>query len=125
MFDSNVLATSVVALNGDFDLADRSRMDNAFGAALDSSSTILLDLERTGYIGATALNCMVRLHKTAIAKGRSMVVVGPSAFALRLFKISALDRVLRIRGPLNDAEYEQVMGLGGFERIELEAQIHD
>jgi anti-anti-sigma factor len=125
MVRGSIARTTIVTLDGEFDLAERGRMDDAFHAALESP-LIVLDCERTRYIDSTALGCILRARKAAVAKGSEMIVVAPSPNIRHLFEVCGLAEVVDIRESLADIDGEQLASGGSFiQRIELVSQIPD
>ena len=124
MIENGPAGTTIVALDGEFDIAQRERMNDAFGAALDSA-LIVLDLKRTKYFDSVALGCIMRLKKNAADRGGALVIVGASDFAKRVFRITKFDQQVEIRNSLGDIDASRIPLRGGIQRIELVAKSLD
>jgi anti-anti-sigma factor len=118
VIEHQIAGTTVVSLNGEFDVGQRDRLDDAFAAAL-GSSLVVLDLERTEYLDSTVLSCLMRLHKTVLERNGRLILVRVPAIVHRLLDISQLTRLLDVRGDLRDIESERMLRGGGLRRIEL------
>jgi anti-sigma B factor antagonist len=118
MIEHQIAGTTVVSLNGEFDVGQRDRLDDAFAAAL-GSSLVVLDLERTQYLDSTVLSCLMRLHKTMLERNGRLILVRVPAIVHRLLDISQLTRLLDVRVDLGDIEPERLSRGGGLRRIEL------
>jgi anti-anti-sigma factor len=121
LIDQHVAGTTVVALNGDFDVTQRERLDDAFAASL-GSSLVVLDLEQTRYLDSTVLSSLMRLHKTMHDRGGAMVLVRVPHVVHRLLDICGLTQLVEVRDGLEDVEAERIARGGGLRRIELVSQ---
>ena len=91
----------VVRLDGEFDLAERERLTDAFGIA-QSAQLVVVNLQKTTYIDSTVLQCLVVLHAATEKRGAKLVFVGAQGSVLRLFEICELHKIFDIRSTLND-----------------------
>ena len=64
---------------------------------------LVLDIKKLSFIDSTGLSVFVSQHKNLSAKGRKLVIYGPTAMARRLFQITGLEDVLTIE-PLDESE---------------------
>jgi anti-sigma B factor antagonist len=97
----------VIQLEGEFDLAERERLIDAF-AIVQSAPVVVVDLRKTTYIDSAVLQRLVALNEATHKRDAKLVVVGLHGAILRLFQITGLDQVFEIRDTLND-----VAGLDG------------
>jgi anti-sigma B factor antagonist len=97
----------VIQLEGEFDLAERERLIDAF-AIVQSAPVVVVDLRKTTYIDSAVLQRLVALNEATHKRDAKLVVVGLHGAILRLFQITGLHQVLEIRDTLND-----VAGLDG------------
>jgi anti-sigma B factor antagonist len=118
MVEPQRAAATVISLDGEFDFASRERLNDAFSAAL-RSPLIVVDLGLATYIDSTVLGCLLGLSKAATEAGSTFVIVGASAFARRLFTVTALEKVFDIRNTLRDAIPTEAANLGSIERIRI------
>jgi anti-anti-sigma factor len=123
ILEPHIAGTTVVALDGEFDLAQRTRLDDAFAAAL-GSSLIVLDLERTRYFDSTVLSCLMQLQTTVHDHGGQLVLVNAPDAMLRLLENCGLLALLDVRDGMRDVEIERTARGGGMRRIELIAGAH-
>ncbi len=78
---------SVVTLQGEFDLADRQRLADAFEVAA-RDPVVIVDLGPTSYIDSTVLSELVKLRNSrAVGTGR-LLLTKPSGTVARLFDVS-------------------------------------
>ena len=123
ILEPHIAGTTVVALDGEFDLTQRTRLDDAFAAAL-GSSLIVLDLERTRYFDSTVLSCLVQLQTTVHDHGGQLILVNAPDAMLRLLESCGLLALLDVRDSMRDVETERTARGGGMRRIELIAGAH-
>ena len=91
----------VIALEGDFDIAERPRLLDAFAIAAPSAA-VVIDFRRTRYIDSTVLECLVALQRSLGARGAKLLLVELSPEIRRIFDVCGLDRLLYIRGSLSE-----------------------
>src|SRR5580693_9450323 len=94
--DSIALKTFIIRLNGEFDLAERERLADAFGVAT-LTQLVIVDFEKTAYIDSTVLNCLVAFQAAAQKRNARLVLTGLSASLQRILKLSNLDQYFDIR----------------------------
>ncbi len=91
----------IISLEGDFDLAERARLLDAFAIAT-SAAVVVVDLKKTRYLDSTVLECIMALRRAVIERGARLVLVGLSADIRRIVEICDLQRLLEIRTSLDD-----------------------
>jgi len=91
----------VIRPEGDFDVAERARLLDAFAIAA-SSAAVVIDCRRTRYMDSTVLECLVALQRALGARGGKLVLAEPSPEIRRIFDVCSLDRLLYIRGSLSE-----------------------
>lgn len=91
----------VIELEGEFDLAERDRLTDAFKVA-HSSPIVVVNLEKATYIDSTVLGCLVALRKATRERGASLYLVGLRSHVLRLFEVTGLGEIFDIRASLSD-----------------------
>ncbi|MGA8574158.1 MAG: STAS domain-containing protein [Candidatus Cybelea sp.] len=97
----------LIQLEGEFDLAERERLIDAF-AIVQSAPVMVVDLHKATYIDSTVLQCLVALNVATHKREARLVLVGLHGPVLRLFQVTGLDQVFDIQETLND-----VAGLDG------------
>ena len=118
LLEPHIAGTTVVALVGDFDLTQRTRLDDAFAAAL-GSLLVVLDLEQTRYFDSTVLSCLMQLQTTVHDRGGQLILVNAPAPMLRLLESCGLLALVDVRNAMRDVEIERTARGGGMRRIEL------
>ncbi|MGB6644495.1 MAG: STAS domain-containing protein [Candidatus Cybelea sp.] len=108
----------VVRLEGEFDLADRHRLKDAFEVA-QSAPVVVVDLAKATYIDSTVLACLVGLHRTTQKRKASLFLVGLRPTVLRLFEITALREIFDIRASLSDVPD---VGIAEMRRLTIEGR---
>lgn len=91
----------IISLEGDFDIAERARLLDAFAIAT-SAAVVVIDLNRTRYLDSTVLECIVALRHALVGRGARLVLVGLGAEIRRIVEICNLQRVLEVRNSLDD-----------------------
>ena len=124
MNERDIVKGAIVALDGEFDLAQRHRVDDAFGT-VSNEPFVVVDLERAVYIDSTVLSCLIRLRNEISERGGTMIVTSPRPMVKRLFEIAALSEVFDVRSTL--AEVREQYGLfdGALRRVEVVADVID
>jgi len=79
--------------------AELERISKALGSLVDSdpAGRIVIDFTPVQYMASQAIGTIVAIHKKAAAKkGGKLVLCGVSPQILQLFKITRMDRFLKI-----------------------------
>jgi anti-anti-sigma factor len=76
---------------GEFDLATVHILTDALETACESGRNVKLDLGGVGFIDATTLGVIVRAHNLLVASGLGVEIVNPTAFLLRLLRLTGLE----------------------------------
>jgi anti-anti-sigma factor len=88
---------SVVALDGEFDLADRQRIADAFDVAAQGG-VVIVDLSQTTYIDSTVLWQLVKLrNRNGARPPAELILTQPTGSVLRLFDVSQLFDLFVVR----------------------------
>jgi anti-sigma B factor antagonist len=87
----------VVCLEGEFDIAERPRLLDAFALA-SNSATVVIDFKRTRYVDSTVLECLVALQRALGARGGRLLLVEIPPGIRRIFDVCGLERFLSVRG---------------------------
>ena len=124
MTDRAIVAGTIVALDGEFDLAQRHRVSDAFGAVSDES-LVIVDLERAQYIDSTVLSSLIRLRNEISERGGTMIVTSPRPMVRRLFEIAGLSKVFDIRSTLAEVREQYELFDGALRRVEVVADVID
>jgi anti-sigma B factor antagonist len=66
----------------------------AAAAAADGHGTLVVDMTRTRFCDSSGLHVLIAAHRRAGAEGREVLLVIPSTTVLRVFALTAMDRVI-------------------------------
>jgi anti-sigma B factor antagonist len=92
-FDLDVF---VISLEGEFDIAERVRLLDAF-ALTANTAVVVIDFEKTHYVDSSVLECLVSLERAVTGRGARLFLVGLRPEIRRIFEVCGLDRVFEIR----------------------------
>jgi anti-sigma B factor antagonist len=85
----------VVAAPGELDITNAEALRSALlTAAVDGPGTLVIDMTRTRFCDSSGLHTLIAAHKRAVAEGRELLLVIPSTTVLRVFSLTAMDRVI-------------------------------
>jgi anti-sigma B factor antagonist len=90
-----------VNLEGEFDIAERVRLLDAF-ALTANASLVVINFEKTHYVDSSVLECLVSLERAITGRGATLRLVGLRSEIQRIFDVCGLDRVFDIRAKLSD-----------------------
>ena len=94
----------LIALAGDFDLHSGPEFERRVLEALGRSATdLLIDLSEVSFIDSTTIGILMRTRKRLAPIGGRVLVVTSDRNILRLFEITALDRMFEIYSRRTDA----------------------
>jgi anti-sigma B factor antagonist len=118
------VGATIVALDGEFDLAQRHRVVDAFDAAA-SDSLVVVDLERASYIDSTVLSCLIRLRGDVAERDGTLVLAALAPMVKRLFEIAGLTSLFETRSTIEEVCAEYGFQKDGARRIQLVADVID
>ena len=87
----------VVAAPEEIDITNAEALRAALltaAAAADGCGTLVVDMTRTRFCDSSGLHTLIAAHKRAGAEGRQVLLVIPSTAVLRVFALTAMDRVI-------------------------------
>ena len=85
----------VVAAPEEIDITNAEALRSALlTAAADGHGTLVVDMTRTRFCDSSGLHTLIAAHKRAEAEGREVLLVIPSTTVLRVFALTAMDRVI-------------------------------
>jgi anti-anti-sigma factor len=116
--ERTITSGTIVALNGEFDLAQRSRVLDAF-EAVASEPLVIIDLEQTQYIDSTMLSCLVRLRNDISERAGALALSGPKPIIRRLFNVAGLASLFDIQDGIADVCAKYGLPAGDLKRTEL------
>jgi anti-sigma B factor antagonist len=90
-----VQGVPVVAAPEEIDITNAEVLRAALlTAAADGHGTLVVDMTRTRFCDSSGLHTLIAAHKRAGAEGREVLLVIPSPAVLRVFALTAMDRVI-------------------------------
>jgi anti-sigma B factor antagonist len=95
--------TSVVAVHGELDLDSAEELRVALRNGESPHHHVVLDLVGTTFIDSTALGIIAGSAKTLTSSGGSLTVVASDPRIVRIFKLTGLDRSIRVERSLAEA----------------------
>ena len=99
-----VSGVPVVAAPEEIDITNAPDLRSALlQAAADGPGTLVADLTRTRFCDSSGLHTLLAAHKRARADGGELLLVIRSAAVLRVFAITAIDRMIPNFTSLDDA----------------------
>ena len=85
----------VVAAPEEIDITNAEALRSALlTAATNGHRTLVVDLTRTQFCDSSGLHALVAAHRRAEAEGREMLLVIPGTAVLRVFALTATDRLI-------------------------------
>jgi anti-anti-sigma factor len=99
---SGAPTATIVSLDGEFDLADRVRLQDMLMVAA-ASPTVVMNFEKTKYVDSSILQCVVALRKVLQEREAQLVVVGLHDGVSRLFEVCQFEQIFDIRQSVDDA----------------------
>jgi anti-sigma B factor antagonist len=115
---------TIVALNGEFDLAQQHRVNDAFNAAAEHAF-VVIDLARAQYVDSTVLSCLIRLRNELIDRGGTLVLAGPRPMIRRLLDIAGLTGMFDIHASVAEVRERYGYADGQMRRVEIVADVID
>lgn len=97
-----MLDAFVLSLEGEFDIAERQRLLDAFALTAEAP-VVILDFAKTRYVDSTVLECLIGLNRKVAERGARLILGGLTPPLRRIFQICDLERRFDIREGLNDA----------------------
>ena len=92
-----VQGVPVVAAPEEIDITNAEALRAALltaAAAADGHGTLVVDMTRTRFCDSSGLHTLIAAHKRAGAEGREVLLVIPGTAVLRVFALTAMDRVI-------------------------------
>jgi anti-sigma B factor antagonist len=90
-----VKGVPVVAAPEEIDITNAGALRSALlKAAAGGNGTLVVDMTRTRFCDSSGLHTLIAAHKRAGAAGRAVLLVIPGTAVLRVFALTAMDRVI-------------------------------
>jgi anti-sigma B factor antagonist len=91
----------VVTADGELDVANVPQLRQYLHDALDEHPLpLVLDLTQVDFIDSATLGVLVGVHKRVGQEGRTLTLVSPRERLMRIFRLTALDRLFTIEPAL-------------------------
>ena len=85
----------VVAAPEEIDITNAEALRSALlKAAANGHGTLVVDMTRTRFCDSSGLHVLIAAHRRARAAGHEVLLVIPSTAVLRVFALTAMDRVI-------------------------------
>jgi anti-sigma B factor antagonist len=85
----------VVAAPEEIDITNAEALRSALlTAAAGGHGALVVDMTRTQFCDSSGLHALIAAHKRAGAEGREVLLVIPNTTVLRVFALTAMDRVI-------------------------------
>jgi anti-sigma B factor antagonist len=85
----------VLAAPEEIDITNAEALRSALlTAAAGGNGTLVVDMTQTRFCDSSGLHTLIAAHKRAGAEGREVLLVIPSVAVLRVFALTAMDRVI-------------------------------
>ena len=124
MTDRKDVVGTIVALNGEFDLAQQHRVNDAFNAAAEHDF-VVVDLERAQYVDSTVLSSLIRLRNDLTDRGGTMVLAAPKPTIRRLLDIAGLTGMFDIHASVAEVREQYGLTHDALRRVEIVADVID
>src|SRR5215204_172479 len=90
---------TVLAVQGDVDLASSDRLRRALDEALRGSADVVIGFAGLTFIDSTGLSALVDAHRKARDAGGVLVIRNPTPMLRRLLDITRLETLLAVEEP--------------------------
>jgi anti-sigma B factor antagonist len=94
---------AVVTPPGEIDLANAGQLREELAAAATQHATIVVDMTANKFCDSSGISALIAAHKRAQAAGGELRLVMASPAVRKVFKVTGVDRVLRIFDSLPEA----------------------
>jgi anti-sigma B factor antagonist len=109
----------VVAAPDEIDITNAEALRSALlKVAANGNRTLVVDMTRTQFCDSSGLHTLIAAHKRAEAEGRELLLVIPSTAVLRVFALTAMDRVIPNFTSLDQALAQTAAAANGHRRAD-------
>jgi len=114
----------VVAAPDEIDITNAEALRSALlKVAANGNRTLVVDMTRTQFCDSSGLHTLIAAHKRAEAEGRELLLVIPSTAVLRVFALTAMDRVIPNFTSLDQALAQTAASANGHSRQRNEGNV--
>lgn len=107
-----------VRMQGEYDIADRDRVQDAFDAAAPAPY-VVIDLSQTNYVDSSVLGAFIHLRNQRAERPDALGFLEPSASLRRLIEIAGLASVFPFFESLEDAATHFGTSAAAFKSVEV------
>lgn len=93
---------SILSLQGEFDLSQRTRLQKAF-ASLTSAPAVIVNFTKALYIDSTVLGCLIELRRAKLEQKGRLVLAGLNSSVRRIFEVSSLLSIFDTAATIGEA----------------------
>lgn len=116
-----VQGVPVLAVPEEIDITNATALRSALlTATANGNGTLVVDMTRTQFCDSCGLHTLLAAHKRADSEGREILLVIPSTAVLRVFALTAMDRVLPNFASLAEALAQTAATVNGRSRQQNE-----
>jgi anti-sigma B factor antagonist len=109
----------VLAAPEEIDITNAEALRSALlKAAADGHGTLVVDMTRTQFCDSSGLHTLIAAHKRAGAEGREVLLVIRGTAVLRVFSLTAMDRVIPNFTSLAEALAQTAAAANGHRRAD-------
>jgi anti-anti-sigma factor len=95
----------IVAVSGEIDIASAPRLITGLNDAVGTAETpVIVDLTEVGFMDSTGLALLLNAHRRLARRGKGFAVVSADGPVRRVFTITDMVDVLRVRPTLAEAK---------------------
>jgi anti-anti-sigma factor len=95
----------IVAVSGEIDIASAPRLITGLNDAVGTGETpVIVDLTEVGFMDSTGLALLLNAHRRLARRGKGFAVVSADGPVRRVFTITDMVDVLRVRPTLAEAK---------------------
>lgn len=95
----------IVAVSGEIDIASAPRLITGLNDAVGAGETpVIVDLTEVGFMDSTGLALLLNAHRRLARRGKGFAVVSADGPVRRVFTITDMVDVLRVRPTLAEAK---------------------
>ncbi len=93
---------SIISLEGEFDLSQRTRLQEAFASA-QTSPAVIVDFTNALYIDSTVISCLVELRNARLEQKARLMIAGLSSSHERVFQVTGMSSIFDSAATTGDA----------------------
>lgn len=111
---------SIISLEGEFDLSQRTRLQDVFASA-KSSPAVIVDFTDAHYIDSTVVACLIELRRANVEQKGRLMLAGLNPSHRRVFEVTGLSSAFDSLPTIAEAVKALVPPGAQMEHISVEA----